>query len=66
MTESRTEENLLAAPGRKAATRLQAIRDAVSQVTAEQAGLEPSGPGILKAWWGNWLLHGGNGGWRNW
>jgi rSAM-associated Gly-rich repeat protein len=48
------------------ATRLAAIRSAVSQVTAEQSGLEPGDPNILKAWWGNWRPWWGNGGWRNW
>jgi rSAM-associated Gly-rich repeat protein len=48
------------------ATRLDAIRSAVSQVTAEQSGLPPSDPNFLKAWWGNWRPGWGNGGWRNW
>ncbi|MEJ0020461.1 MAG: GrrA/OscA1 family cyclophane-containing rSAM-modified RiPP [Acetobacteraceae bacterium] len=56
------------------AERLQAIREAVSEVTAEQANLEPGDPNILKAWWGNggwrnggWRNGGwGNGGWHNW
>jgi len=64
------------------AERLQTIRAAASQVTAEQTGLPPGDPNILKAWWGNWhpgWRNGGwgwrpgwgnggwgNGGWRNW
>jgi rSAM-associated Gly-rich repeat protein len=48
------------------ATRLASIRTAVSQVTAEQAGLQPGDPNILKAWWGNYRPWWGNGGWRNW
>jgi rSAM-associated Gly-rich repeat protein len=48
------------------ATRLATIRTAVSQVTAEQAGLQQGDPNILKAWWGNWRPWWGNGGWRNW
>jgi rSAM-associated Gly-rich repeat protein len=48
------------------AVRLAAIRDAVSQVTAEQSDLEPDDPDIVKAWWGNWSPGWGNGGWRNW
>ena len=55
------------------AERLQAIRAAVSQVTAEQTGLPPGDPNIQKAWWGNWGPGWGNfapgwrnGGWRNW
>ena len=49
------------------AERLQAIRTAVSQVAAEQAGLQPGDPNVAKAWWGNWGPGGawGNGGWRN-
>ncbi|HVY16963.1 MAG TPA: GrrA/OscA1 family cyclophane-containing rSAM-modified RiPP [Rhodopila sp.] len=45
------------------AFRLQAIRSAVSQATADQAGLEPGDPRVEKAWWGN--FHPGWGGWRN-
>src|SRR5580698_8460077 len=55
------------------AERLQAIRSAVSQVTAEQTGLQAGDPNIQKAWWGNgpgiwanWHPGWGNGGWRNW
>ena len=48
------------------ATRLATIRTAVSQVTADRAGLQPGDPNILKAWWGNWRPWWGNGGWRNW
>ena len=56
------------------AERLQAIRAAVSQVTAEQTGSQAGDPDIQKAWWGNWgpgvwaNWHPGwgNGGWRNW
>lgn len=49
------------------ARRLQAIRSAVSQAAAAQAGLEPGDPAIQKAWWGNWHPgYWGNGGWRNW
>jgi rSAM-associated Gly-rich repeat protein len=61
------------------AQRLSAIRSAVSQVTAEQTGLQPGDPNIQKAWWGNWRpgwwanFHPGwgnggwgNGGWHNW
>jgi rSAM-associated Gly-rich repeat protein len=56
------------------ASRLQAIRSAVSMVAADQAGLEPGDPNIQKAWWGNWHpgfwgnWHPGwgNGGWHNW
>jgi rSAM-associated Gly-rich repeat protein len=51
---------------RDVAGRLQAIRTAVSEVTAEQAGLQPGDPNIQKAWWGNWRPGWGNGGWRNW
>ena len=52
---------------RDVAGRLQAIRAAVSEVTAEQAGLQPGDPNIQKAWWGNWHPgFWGNGGWRNW
>jgi rSAM-associated Gly-rich repeat protein len=47
------------------AERLKAIRSAVSQVTAEQTGLQPGDPNIQKAWWGNWRPGWGNGGWRN-
>jgi rSAM-associated Gly-rich repeat protein len=59
--------------------RLATIRDAVSRVTAEQSGLQPGDPNILKAWWGNWGPRAwgnwhpgwgnggwGNGGWHNW
>jgi rSAM-associated Gly-rich repeat protein len=53
--------------GRDVAGRLRAIRAAVSEVTAEQAGLQPGEPNIQKAWWGNWRPGWwGNGGWRNW
>ena len=53
--------------GRDVAGRLRAIRAAVSEVTAEQAGLQPGDPNIQKAWWGNWRPGWwGNGGWRNW
>jgi len=48
------------------AERLSAIRSAVSEMTAEQAGLEPGDPNIVKAWWANRGSHWGNGGWRNW
>jgi rSAM-associated Gly-rich repeat protein len=49
------------------AQRLQAIRSAVSQVTADQHGLPPGDPNIQKAWWGNFGpgLGWRNGGWRN-
>jgi len=47
--------------------RLAAIRQAVSQVTAEEGRVTPENPSILKAWWGNWHPgFWGNGGWRNW
>jgi rSAM-associated Gly-rich repeat protein len=59
-------------PALNVADRLQAIRSAVSHVTAEQAGLVPGDPDIEKVWWGNWgggWRNGGwgwrNGGWRN-
>jgi rSAM-associated Gly-rich repeat protein len=53
--------------GRDVAGRLRAIRAAVSEVAAEQAGLQPGDPNIQKAWWGNWRPGWwGNGGWRNW
>ena len=63
-----------AVPPPGVAERLQAIRAAVSQVTAEQTGLQPGDPNIQKAWWGNWRpgwwanWHPGwgNGGWHNW
>jgi rSAM-associated Gly-rich repeat protein len=56
------------------AERLAVIRSAVSQVTAEQAGLQTGDPNIEKAWWGNWAPRlwanwhpgWGNGGWHNW
>jgi len=56
------------------AERLAAIRSAVSQVTAEQTGLQPGDRNIQKAWWGNWAPRfwanwhpgWGNGGWHNW
>jgi len=56
------------------AGRLAAIRSTVSQVTAEQTGLQRGDPNIQKAWWGNWgpgvwaNWHPGwgNGGWHNW
>jgi rSAM-associated Gly-rich repeat protein len=56
------------------AGRLAAIRSAVSQVTAEQSGLQIGDPNIQKAWWGNWAPRfwanwhpgWGNGGWHNW
>ncbi len=56
------------------ASRLQAIRSAVSVVTADQVGLDRGDPNIQKAWWGNWRpgfwsnWHPGwgNGGWHNW
>ncbi len=48
------------------AARLATIRTAVSEVTAEQSGLQRGDPNILKAWWGNWRPWWGNGGWRNW
>jgi rSAM-associated Gly-rich repeat protein len=49
------------------AGRLAAIRTAVSEITAEQAGLQPGDPNIQKAWWGNWRPgFWGNGGWGNW
>lgn len=47
------------------AARLQSIRRAVSQVTAEQSGLQAGDPNIVKAWWANWLPGWGNGGWGN-
>jgi rSAM-associated Gly-rich repeat protein len=50
-------------PALNIADRLQAIRSAVSKVTAEQAGLAPGDPNIEKVWWANW--HPGWGGWRN-
>lgn len=62
---------LSVAPGgdaaeRDVAARLAAIREAVSDVTAEQTGLEPEDPNIMKAWWGNWWRpRWGNWGWRN-
>ncbi len=48
------------------AARLQVIRAAVSDITAQQTGLQPGDPNIVKAWWGNWRPGWGNGGWRNW
>jgi rSAM-associated Gly-rich repeat protein len=56
------------------AERLSAIRNAVSQVTIDQTGLQAGDPNILKAWWGNWAPRfwanwhpgWGNGGWHNW
>lgn len=52
------------------AERLAAIRLAVSQVTADQAGLQLGDPAIEKAWWGNGPYGGGvwgnGGGWKNW
>ncbi|MGE4048037.1 MAG: GrrA/OscA1 family cyclophane-containing rSAM-modified RiPP [Acetobacteraceae bacterium] len=77
---------LAAAPGKPAdpettidnvrpdvATRLAAIRSAVSQMTVEQSRLQPGDPNIQKAWWsnwaprfwGNWHPGWGNGGWHN-
>lgn len=53
------------AEGRSVASRLEAIRSAVTEVTAEQSGLQAGDPNILKAWWGNWHPGWGNGGWRN-
>ena len=50
---------------RDVAQRLQAIRDAVSTVTAEQTGLPPGDPNIERAWWSNWGPPWRNGGWRN-
>jgi rSAM-associated Gly-rich repeat protein len=49
------------------AARLQAIRSAVSQATAEEHGLEPGDPNIRKVWWANVTPGFGwrNGGWRN-
>lgn len=47
------------------AGQLQAIRNAVSQMTTEQAELEPDDPNIQKVWWGNWRPRWFNGGWRN-
>jgi sulfatase maturation enzyme AslB (radical SAM superfamily) len=41
-------------PRPSVATRLATIRTAVSQVTADQAGLQPGDPNILKAWWRDW------------
>jgi rSAM-associated Gly-rich repeat protein len=51
------------------AARLQAIRDAVSQVAIEDPGLQAADPDIQQAWWGNGGWGNGgwrNGGWRNW
>ena len=48
------------------AGRLQAIRAAVTEITADQAGLQPGDPDIQKAWWANWRPGWFNGGWRNW
>jgi len=48
------------------ADRLRAIRSAVTQVAAEQTGLQPGDPNIRQAWWSNWWGPGWrNGGWRN-
>jgi rSAM-associated Gly-rich repeat protein len=52
---------------RGVADRLQAIREAISEITAEQTDLEPGDPNIGKV---QWLNFGGpgwrNGGWNNW
>ena len=53
-------------PAADVATRLQDIRNAVSQVTADQAGIRAGDPNIVKAWWANWRPGWGNGGWHNW
>ena len=51
---------------RDVAGRLQAIRDAVSKVTADQTGLPMGDPNIQQAWWSNWNPGWWrNGGWRN-
>jgi len=64
---------------RSVATRLAAIRGAVSEITANQADTESGDPNIQKAqwlnfgipgWrnggWNNWRNGWGNGGWNNW
>lgn len=49
------------------ANRLQAIREAVSDVTVKEVpGKSPGDPNILLAQWGNWHNGWGNGGWHNW
>jgi len=48
------------------ASRLAAIRDAVSTVTKEEAAKDAANGNVRTAWWANW--HGGGvrfGGWRN-
>jgi rSAM-associated Gly-rich repeat protein len=71
---------LAAAPGQPAApaqhgnaaergvsNRLQAIREAVSEITANQTGLEPGDPNIGQVQWLNFGVPGWrNGGWNNW
>jgi rSAM-associated Gly-rich repeat protein len=47
------------------AQRLAAIRAAVSELTAEEAGLPAGDSNILDAWWGNWHPGWRNGGWLN-
>lgn len=55
------------APTRDVARRLQAIRSAVSEVTANQLASELGEPDIQKAAWLNWGVPGWrNGGWNNW
>ncbi len=46
---------------------LQAIREAVSRVTIDEAGSATGEGRVEKAWWGNWHRGWGwhNGGWRN-
>ena len=49
------------------ASRLEAIRAAVSQVAIGHATVPPADPALQKAWWANWGVRPwGNGGWRNW
>ncbi len=54
----------VARPG--VAERLHAIRNAVSKITADQAGLQPGDPNIQKAWWGNWHRRFWGPRWGNW
>jgi rSAM-associated Gly-rich repeat protein len=74
--------NDTAKPGKAPVSeRLQAIRDAVSTLTAPDSGLttgEAKDSNIIQAWWGNWHPWGNwgwhpgwgngwhNGGWGNW
>ena len=52
---------------RGVANRLQAIREAVSEITANQTGLEPGDPNVGKVQWLNFGVPGWrNGGWNNW